>query len=131
MDEKSVPLSSMTLDGGDMSEEPETACIFIATALVGPLLNDAEMARAFAELILRRLYGDSEVTKQKPLRVVDEGIAWFITGSYQEPEEPPGTGAWLLRVRKSDCRVEELGHYRPREIPDEIKSFFPSDARPQ
>lgn len=114
-----------------MSGEPETACVFVATALVGPLLNNAEMARAFAELILHRLYGNSEVTKQKPLRVVDEETAWFITGSFQEREEPPGTGAWLLRVRKSDCRVEELGHYRPREIPDEIKSFFPSDTQPR
>src|SRR5215475_2127344 len=112
-----------------MSEDRETSCVFVATALVGPLLNDAEIAQTFAELILRRLYGDAEVAKQKPLHVVDERTVWSIRGSYQELDRPPGTGAWTLRVRKSDCRVEELGHYQPREIPDEIKSFFPNDTQ--
>jgi hypothetical protein len=50
-------------------------------------------------------------------------------GSYQEPGKLTDTGAWLIRVRKSDCRVEQFGHYEPLDIPDEIKPFFPSDQR--
>ena len=128
MDEAFGSQGPIARDGMTMSEERETPCVFVANALVGPLLNDAEIARTFAELILRRLYGDAEVRRQKPLKVTDRGTDWVVAGSYQEPDQLPG--AWTIRVRKSDCRVEELGHYMRREIPDEIKSFFPSDTRP-
>jgi hypothetical protein len=114
-----------------MSEEPESASLFIATALVGPLLNDAEVARAFAELILCRLHGDAEVKRQRPLRVTDQGTDWVVFGSHQEPGQLPYTGAWMVRVRKSDCCVKKVGHWEPREVPDEIKSFFPSDTEPR
>lgn len=114
-----------------MSDEPESASVFIVAALVGPLLNDAETARAFAELILRRLHGQAEFDKQTPLKVIDHGTDWVVFGSHQEPDQLPHTGAWMIRVRKSDCRVKKVGHWEPREIPDEIKSFFPSDTQPR
>ncbi len=105
-----------------MTDTGETTQLWFATALMGPLLNDAEIARAFAGLILRRLYGAAELAKQQPLRVTDQGEAWVVMGSYQEPGMAADTGAWRMRVRKSDCRVEELGHYEPRELSDEVKS---------
>jgi hypothetical protein len=104
--------------------EQESPEVWVATALTGPLLNDEEMARGFAELILKRLHGEAELTKQQPLRVADEGGDWVVMGSYQEPGGLPYTGAWMIRARKSDCRVEKFGHCEPREIPEEIKSFF-------
>jgi hypothetical protein len=45
-------------------------------------------------------------------------------GSYQEPKKLPGTGAWFVRVRKSDCRVEKFGHYESLEIPDEVQAII-------
>jgi hypothetical protein len=114
-----------------MNEERESASIFIATALVGPLLNDTQIACAFAELILCRLHGDAELEKQKPLTVTDYGTDWVVFGAHQEPGRLPHTGAWMIRFRKSDCCVKKVGHWEPREIPDEIKSFFPSDTQPR
>jgi len=45
-------------------------------------------------------------------------------GSYQEPGMLPDTGAWYIRVRKSDCRVEEFGHYAPLDVSEEVKSLI-------
>jgi hypothetical protein len=107
-----------------MRNEEESSLVWLATALVGPLLNDEETARAFAALILNRLYGEAELTKQQPLCVTDQDKDWIVTGSHQEPDKLPGTGAWYIRVRKSDCLVKEFGHREPREIPDEVKPFI-------
>ena len=103
----------------------ESAQVRLSTPLIGPLLNDEETARAFATLILTRLHGKPELVKQQPLRVKDEGSDWVVMGSHEEAGKLPGTGAWLIRVRKSDCRVETFGHYEPLELPDDLKPFFP------
>ena len=113
-----------------MNEEPESASVFIAMALSGPLLNNAQIAKTFAELILRRLHGETELDKQRPLKVADHGTDWVVFGSYQELDRLPYSGAWMIRVRKSDCCVKKVGHWEPREVPDEIKSFFPSGTEP-
>jgi hypothetical protein len=107
-----------------MTDTRESTQIWFATALSGPLLNDEEMVRTFAALILKRLCGEAELAKQQPLRVTDQGAAWVVIGSYQEPNMLPDTGAWFIRVRKSDCRVEKFGHYEPREVSDEVKSIL-------
>lgn len=109
-----------------MTDIGETFLTWAATAVMGPLLNNEEVARAFAALILQRLCGAAELAKQQPLRVTDQGEFWVVMGSYQEPGMLPDTGAWYLRVRKSDCRVEEFGHYEPREVSEEIKSILAS-----
>ena len=93
---------------------------------MGPLLNDEEVARAFAALILRRLCGEAELAKQQPLRVTDQEEFWLVMGSHQEPGMPPDAGAWFVKARKSDCRVEKFGHYAPLEISEEIKSILRS-----
>jgi len=107
-----------------MVDVPESAEIFFSKALFGPLLNDEEIAQAFAALILRRLHGDAELAKQQPLRVTDRGTDWAVMGSHQESGKLPDTGAWFIRVRKSDCRVEKFGHYEPLEIPEEVKAYI-------
>jgi hypothetical protein len=107
-----------------MTDTRESTQIGLATMLMGPLLNNEEMARTFAALILQRLYGGDELAKQQPLRVTDKGEVWVVMGSYREPGMPPDTGAWYLRIRKSDCRVEEFGHYAPLEVSEEVKSIL-------
>jgi hypothetical protein len=112
-----------------MVDVPESTEIFFSKALFGPLLNNEEIVRIFASLILNRLYGEAELAKQQPLRVTDQGSDWLVTGSHQEPGRLPGTGAWFIRVRKSDCRVEKFGYSEPLEIPDEVKSFIANAKR--
>lgn len=107
-----------------MTDASESIHILAAIPLIGPLLDDEDMARAIAELLLKRLHGGSELTRQQPLRVTDEGEYWLVMGSYQEPGSLPDSGAFMLRIRKSDCWVEKFGIYEPREVPEEIKSFF-------
>jgi hypothetical protein len=107
-----------------MTDVPESLNIRLSKPLIGPLLDSEAVARAFAALLLKRLHGDAELEKQQPFRVIDQGTAWVVMGSYQEPERLPGTGAWFVRVRKSDCRVEKFGHYEPLEIPDEVKAII-------
>lgn len=109
-----------------MADFEETLLTCAATAVLGPLLNDEEIARAFAALILQRLHGAKELAKQQPLRVTDQGESWVVMGSYQEPNMLPNTGAWSIEVRKSDCRVEKFGHYAPLEVSEEVKSLLAS-----
>jgi len=47
-----------------MVDVPESTGIFLTKALFGPLLNNEEIARTFAALILKRLYGEAELAKQ-------------------------------------------------------------------
>jgi hypothetical protein len=104
-----------------MVEVPESTEIFFSRALFG---HDEEIARAFAALILKRLHGEAELEKQQPLRAIDQGTDWVVMGSHQEPGKLPGYGAWFVRVRKSDCRVEKFAHYGPLEIPEEVKALI-------
>jgi hypothetical protein len=113
----------------NMVDVPESTEIFLTKALFGPLLNNEEIARTFAALILKRLYGEAELAKQQPLRVTDDGTDWVIVGSHQEPGRLPGTGAWFIRVRKSDCRVEKFGHNEPLEIPEEVRPLIANAKR--
>jgi hypothetical protein len=48
----------------NMVDVPESTGIFLTKALFGPLLNNEEIARTFAALILKRLYGEAELAKQ-------------------------------------------------------------------
>jgi hypothetical protein len=81
------------------------------------------MARKFAALLLKGLHGEAELAKQEPLRILDEETDWVVM------DRLPDTGAWMVRVRKSDCRVEKFGHYEPLEVPEEIKSFKSAHPR--
>jgi hypothetical protein len=87
-------------------------------SLNGPLLNEPTIARDFATMLLRRLHGDAELAKQQPLSVVDQGGDWVVMGSHQEHGMRQGTGAWFVRVRKSDCRVQKFGHFEPVGVPE-------------
>jgi hypothetical protein len=105
-----------------LADERETPEIFFAKALFGPLLGDETVARALAELILTRLYGEAELARQQPLQVTDDGIDWLVRGAYQEVGKPLGNGSWFIRARKSDCRVEKFGHLEPRPVPEEVEA---------
>ena len=107
-----------------MTDVPESIQIWMMKGLNGPLLNDTAIARTFAALILNRLYGEAELAKQQPLRVIDRDPDWLVEGSYEESGRLPGTGTWFIKVRKSDCRVDSFGHYEPLEIPDEVKEMI-------
>ena len=102
-----------------MDDDVESRDIRLFCSLTGPLLNDAATAQGFAALILQRLHGQSECAKQQPFRVVDQGDDWLVMGSHQESERLPGTGAWFIRVRKSDCRVQKFGFYEPLDFSEE------------
>lgn len=112
-----------------MADSEEALLTAAATAVLGPLLNNEEIARTFATLILQRLYGSDELAKQQPLRVTNQGESWLVMRSYQEPGMLPDTGAWFICVRKSDCRVEKFGHYAPLDVSDEVKSFIANAKR--
>ena len=105
-----------------MTNDSESLHIWLSKPVMGPLLNDEDIARAFAAMILKRLYGEAELAKQQPLRVADQGESWIVEGSFQEPGRLRGTGRWFVRMRKSDCRVETYGHCDPWDIPDEVKA---------
>ncbi len=92
--------------------------------LNGPLLNDEAIAETFAALLLKRVYGDAELARQRPLRVIDQTTDWLVEGSYQEPDEIPGNGAWYIIFRKTDCRVEGYGYRGRMEIPDEVREII-------
>ena len=104
-----------------MTDDRKTV-LGMTMGLNGPLLNDEAIAETFAALLLKRVYGEAELARQRPLRVTDQATDWLVEGSYQGPDPFSGMGAWYIKFRKSDCRVEGYGfHAPPMELPDEVK----------
>jgi len=107
-----------------MTDEPKAFLGMIMSGN-GPLLNDEAIAETFAALLLKRVYGDAELARQRPLRVTDQASDWFVEGSYQGPDPLSGAGPWYIKFRKSDCRVEYYGFRAPpMEIPDHVKEII-------
>ena len=91
----------------------------------GGMVTSASTAHDIAAAILKGHHGGDELSKQQPLKVADEGESWLVRGSYQEPGEAAGVGAWFIRIMKDDARIVKVHHQGPRlDPPEKIKTFI-------
>jgi NTF2 fold immunity protein len=85
--------------------------VLLTKAFNGGMVNSAETALAIASAILSGHYGSDELSKQRPLKVVDEGDSWFVKGAYRDHAlDPEDGGSWHIRILKDDARVVAMGH---------------------
>jgi hypothetical protein len=82
----------------------------------GGVINSAEMARAFAELILREgsqlLDEPGELDRQLPLVVEDRGDVWYVHGSATDQRAIGDLrfGRWAIAINKFDAKVLRIGY---------------------
>jgi hypothetical protein len=74
---------------------------------IGSLIKDRQAAVAVAEAILFKVYGEENISKQKPYRVYKTDHYWVITGTL-----PEGTlgGVFEIALDVNDARVIGLTH---------------------
>ena len=88
----------------------------------GGVVTKSETAVAIAAAILLENQGAEELARQQPLKAEDEGDAWTVRGSYEDPSLAPGLGAWSVRILKDDAQVTKMGHRLMRlDAPEPVK----------
>ena len=107
-----------------MSRPPESFTTRLQKPLFDALLPDEEAAQEFGALILKRLHGEAELSRQQPLRATDQDEDWLIEGSPQTASRLLRPAAWFIKVRKSDCQVDEHGYWFSMETPDAVKAII-------
>ncbi len=91
----------------------------------GGMVTSAATAHDIAAAILKDHHAGAGLAKQQPLKVADEGESWLVRGSYQEPGEAAGVGAWFIRIMKDDARIVNVHHQGPPlDPPEEIKTLI-------
>jgi len=88
-------------------------------------LATKQIAVALTEMIVRHVYGASELQAQEPLRVTDGGDRWTVIGArILEPgQHRPGTatfGRIEIDILKSNCQVVRF--VQMAELPSQGKS---------
>ena len=114
-----------------MSQEKQEAGMYVAGLVHGGVLPSPEVAAAFAEVVIKGLYGELELQKQQPLHTTDQGDTWLIEGGYQEPSGPAGALSWYMVAQKLDAKVVKLGHRLPMNPPVAIKAMIEKAKRDQ
>jgi hypothetical protein len=94
-----------------MNRQNHETFVLLTKAFNGGMVNSDETAVVIAAAILKGHYGPDELSKQQPLRAMDEGDSWFVKGSHRDPDfEPEDGGSWHIRIMKDDGRVVAMGH---------------------
>jgi len=68
---------------------------------------DVITASAIAEAVLKPIYGEKAVIRQRPYKAELIGDAWFVEGTLPEDPRIMG-GRFIVRITKSDGRILEL-----------------------
>jgi hypothetical protein len=92
----------------DSDAEEKSGSLFLFRVLRGGVLIEADDARAIAQILLRRSYGEAEEARQLPLKAIDDGEYWAVRGAYVPDKRHDETGAFRAKIRKDNCKVVEL-----------------------
>lgn len=68
---------------------------------------DESTAVRVAEAVLRPIYGEEKIKKERPFSAKLEGDIWTVTGHLDEGYHG---GVAEIRIAKSDGRILEVGH---------------------
>lgn len=105
-------MGSLFVMGREMAKSEQSSLMFVRSLLGDNVVNNADLARKIAELLLENAYGERAVSQQLPLRVEDLGDRWVILGSSE-----CGSGVAKVIIRKLDCNILDLN------IPDVIRKI--------
>jgi len=81
---------------------------YVLSTLTGDLVKNSDSALSIAKILVSANYGDEVLQEQAPLSVADEGTHWMIEGSLNKNRDNEGPGRILIKIRKSDSKVEYL-----------------------
>lgn len=87
---------------------PETTSIVLQAALNGGVVNNPELARKIAELIVENAYGSEELKLQTPLRVTEMDDCWYIIGSRNINNDKDTSGNIVVVINKRDGKILDL-----------------------
>lgn len=100
-----------------MSDDGDEVLLILNEYGTGGIINTPEMARTFAELVLRNrselFKEEDEFARQLPLVVEDRGDIWFVHGSATD-ERVIGDlrfGRWGILIKKRDAKVLSIGYH--------------------
>ena len=80
-----------------------------SAAMAKDLIDDADLAKNIARLVLVKVYGEDRIKNQEPLTVTEEKDTWFVTGTLQcAPQCRGGTAS--LSMRKKDGAILSVFH---------------------
>ena len=74
----------------------------------GGMIHRPETALRIAELLLEEHYDAKELTRQRPLQVIDLGDRWRIEGSLNRDRKEDGRGPFYVEMWKYDGRIIDL-----------------------
>ena len=98
--------------------------MFVNKIAFGGVVTKPETAIAIASAMLLENQGAEELSRQQPLRAIDDGDAWTVRGSYEDPGLGAGLGAWSVRIAKDDAQVTKMGHRLMRlDVPEKVKAM--------
>lgn len=88
-----------------MASQREQSGLYLQRVMRGGVIVDKpSLAERLAEVFIADLYGQKEIERQKPLKVLDNGGTWTVLGTYSN-HGSQGTGAVRIVIGKEDGRL--------------------------
>lgn len=75
---------------------------------------DKETASLIAEVILKPIYGENNIERQKPFKIFLENDVWKVMGTLTkigDKEEVLG-GVFIIKISKKDAKIIRVTHSR-------------------
>ena len=92
--------------------------------LNGGVISTADVAVKMAELVVAHLYGEDEVTRQRPFEAKDEGDHWHVEGSWNRDRRTEGEGAAKIWIRKRDAKIMDMTMAAVMHISPEVRRIL-------
>ena len=89
--------------------EPYSRTVDVINWARGGVVFDADLARGVGEVLLEYHYGEDELTRQRPLIVLDKDDFWRVEGSWNRDRKLEGSGPFFLSIYKYDGRIVDIG----------------------
>ena len=75
---------------------------------------DKDTASLLGELVLKKIYGDNNIDRQKPFKIFLKDNIWTVIGtlSKEEDKEEALGGVFMIKISKKDARIIRVTHGR-------------------
>jgi hypothetical protein len=102
-----------------MGSEQKPSLEMVAMAAAKVHLASREVAEKLAEILVKASYGEDELKRQLPFKIVDNGEKWSLIGNRKFGDVPGREGyleygAIRIEIAKKDCQI--LGFIRDGRI---------------
>ena len=110
--------------------EAEHPSVFLQQMIHGGIINNSDIARKIAEILIVALYGEDELARQEPLEITDQDGLWVIQGSHNKDRKNEGAGSFHVELRRRDCQVMKIYvETVPPPPPEDVKEIVQQELR--